>query len=163
MFPPYSPVSLKSLEKLMETKAKHMTHFSKTLFAAAIIGAIAGPALAQIAPPEASPQCAPIEMSVYFPAEQAALTEAAQVALAAQADQNDACKVSTIEARAISTDGGDALSQARSSAVLSALADMGIATADTDVKLAQAEAPGLITTARRVDIILTSLPALSDS
>lgn len=148
----------------METKkATHMTHFTKTFIAAALMATVAAPALAQPAAPDTSPQCAPMNVTVYFSAEDASLTPAAMMALEAQATTKEGCEVSTIEASVVSTDGDASLSQARSAAVISALSDLGIATADTRTEINGAPQGKYISLARRVDLTLTTLPSLRAS
>lgn len=140
-----------------------MTRFAKTLIATAFIAAITAPALAQPAAPDVSPQCDAITATVYFAADQSELSKAALIALEAQAEGIQGCTVSTIEATAISTDGSASLSEARSTAVLSALSEMGIATADTATSVLEAPQGSIISTARRVDIKLSTLPTLVNS
>lgn len=140
-----------------------MTKMTKTLIAAAFVATAAMPALADVAAPDTSPVCAPISATVYFAANQTDLSSVAIAALEAQAAQADGCSVSTIEATAISTDGGETLSQARSEAVIAALSDLGIATADTKTSVETAPQGRFISSARTVELTLTSLPDLINS
>ena len=146
-------------------KAKHMTHFTKTFIAAAFMTSAATSAAFAQAPaaPDTSPECAPVNMTIYFADKDATLSTAALAALEANATDTGGCKVSTIEAVAVSSDGGTSLSTARSNAVLIALADMGIATADTVTEIANNGTHSGLSTQRAVEVILTTLPTLRDS
>jgi|GEM_PF-5994841 len=146
-------------------KAKHMTHFTKTFIAAAFMTSAATSAAFAEAPaaPDTSPECAPVNVTIYFAEDEASLSTAALAALEANVTDADGCKVSTIEATAISSDGGASLSTARSDAVLIALADMGIATADTNTQIADNSAQTGLETQRTVELTLTTLPTLRDS
>lgn len=147
----------------MEHEAKAMTNFTKTLLATAFLAASTSPALADVAAPDTSAECGSVNLSVYFADEDTALSIAAMTALEAHAEQVAGCEVSTIEATAVSTDGGLILSQARSVAVISALADLGIATVDTSTHIAPTSDGPFLSTARRVDLVLNTLPELATS
>ena len=140
-----------------------MRNTTKTLIAAAFAATAAMPALGDVAAPDTSPVCAPISATVYFAADQADLSSAAIAALEAQAAQVDGCSVSTIEATAISSDGGETLSKARTEAVISALSDLGIATADSKTSVGTAPEGRVISSVRAVELTLSSLPDLINS
>jgi len=140
-----------------------MTNTIKTGLACAFMAAATLPAMAQPAAPDTSPKCAPITATVYFAADQTKLSTAATTALQAQTELTDGCTVQAIEATATSTDGDEALSQARSKAVISALSGLGIATTETQTEVTDAPTGRVITTARRVELTLTTLPTFSNS
>lgn len=146
-------------------KAKHMTHFAKAFIAAAFItSAATAPAIGQApAAPDTSPECTAVNVTVYFAEQDATLSTSALAALEANATDTGGCKVSTIEATTVSSDGGANLSTARSDAVLIALADMGIATADTVTQIEDNIAQTGLSTQRTVELTLTTLPTLRDS
>jgi len=145
-------------------KAKHMTHFPKTFIAAAFMVTASTAAFAQApAAPDTSPECAPVNVTIYFADEDATLSTSALAALEANATDTGGCKVSTIEATAISSDGDAGLSTARSNAVLIALADMGVATADTVTQIADNRGQSGLSTKRTVELTLTTLPTLRES
>ena len=140
-----------------------MRKFTKILRAAAVMAAISTSAMAQPAAPDTTPKCAPITATIYFAVDQAKLSTAAAAALQAEAELVEGCAVSTIETTATSTDGDEALSQARSKAVISALSGMGIATTETRTEVTGAPTGRLIATARHVELTLTTLPTLNNS
>ena len=140
-----------------------MKHILKTLVAPALLALTASPAFADVAPPDTTAQCAPISLTIYFSADEAELSTYAAAALAVQAEDAQDCLVSTIEATAISTDGGASLSEARSEAVIVALSELGIATTDTVTHIADAPEGPVLAPARRVDLVLTTLPDLINS
>ena len=140
-----------------------MRKHTKTLLAGAFMAATATSAMALPVAPDTSPECAPITATIYFAVDQAKLSKAASAALQAQTELVKDCTVRTIEATATSTDGNEALSQARSEAVISALSAMGIATTQTRTEITDAPTERFIATARRVELTLTPLPTLSNS
>lgn len=141
-----------------------MTHFTKTLMTAAFFAAASmATAQAQTSAPQTETSCETINITVYFAKDDPALTRSAKTALQAYVDNLGACQVSTIETSALSTDGSDTLSADRSNAVITALSDMGIATADTRTNVQSTAFEPAASTARRVTLIMQTLPALTDS
>lgn len=118
--------------------------------------------------PEAA--CPQTGMTIYFAANETALTSAAEAVIAAQADMLAVCDMRPVSVTAASTDGNShnearRLSDARADAVLQALTDAGLAPAVSGlIPEYKDETAGTDTTptllARRVDITLATRDAV---
>ena len=140
----------------MEKEAK-MKNLTKTLITAAALIASTSAAAAEIAPPDASPTCAPINVTVYFAAGETALSKVATSALEAQTTNIGNCAITSVEAAAISPD-DSTLSEARSAAVLSALNKLGVNTNNSASTIAQGPEGQLISSHRQVLLTMNTRP-----
>lgn len=137
---------------------------------AAMLTLAAAPAFADAAA-TSGPRCETVEMTVYFPANEAMLSDAASRAIGAEAARMAGCSIAEVTMSALSLDVDDAtraeaLSTARTEAVMRALSERGIADAIdaslvVPVREAARGADTVTPMARRVDVTIVPVAAMN--